>query len=278
MHFLFSAIAFTLILVPARADSPGAAPASSVVEHHNVEYRKPAEGEASTNHNRLDMYLPADVKDFPVVLIVHGGAWMMGDKNWDQVPAIGRASPSRASAPSASITACRRLSSTPSISATWPRRSPGSIGTSANTAAAGQAHRHGPLGRRTSRRTLGHRRQYLKAHGLSRDNVQGVIGVSGVYQISEIALNALGQRRRPAAPNGTPPPPLFEQIFGKEPNTARRASPLSYICKGLPPFLLIYAEKDLPTLGLQAMALEAAMKAQKNECTLMKVDGAHTAP
>ena len=74
MHFLISAIAFALILAPARADSPGAAPAYSVVEHHNVEYRKPAEGEASTNHNRLDMYLPADVKDFPVVLLVHGGA------------------------------------------------------------------------------------------------------------------------------------------------------------------------------------------------------------
>ena len=198
----------------------------------------------------------------------------MGDKNWDQVPAIGRA---LAKQGIGAVGVNYRLS--PTV------QHPEHIRNVAEAFA--WVNRHiGEYGGRGDKLTvMGHSAgghlvsllatddSYLKAHGLSRDNVQGVIGVSGVYQISEIALNALGQRRRPAAPNGTPPPPLFEQIFGKEPNTARRASPLSYICKGLPPFLLIYAEKDLPTLGLQAMALEAAMKAQKNECTLMKIDG-----
>jgi len=32
--------------------------------------------------HRLDLYLPKDHKDFPVVMFVHGGAWMHGDKNF----------------------------------------------------------------------------------------------------------------------------------------------------------------------------------------------------
>src|SRR6516225_8496564 len=29
--------------------------------------------------NRLDLYLPCGLKDFPVVVLIHGGAWTIGD-------------------------------------------------------------------------------------------------------------------------------------------------------------------------------------------------------
>jgi hypothetical protein len=48
---------------------------------------------------------------------------------------------------------------------------------------------------------------------------------------------------------------------------------LAHLQQGLPPFLLVYAESDLPTLGLQAMMLDAALRANKCDSKLMKVDG-----
>src|SRR5262245_48874078 len=32
--------------------------------------------------HKLDLYLPDGLKDYPVVLFVHGGAWVRGDKNY----------------------------------------------------------------------------------------------------------------------------------------------------------------------------------------------------
>lgn len=32
--------------------------------------------------HKLDLYLPKDVKKFPVIFFVHGGAWVQGDKNF----------------------------------------------------------------------------------------------------------------------------------------------------------------------------------------------------
>jgi hypothetical protein len=41
----------------------------------------------------------------------------------------------------------------------------------------------------------------------------------------------------------------------------------------LPPFLIVYAERDLPTLGLQAIALDSALKGQKSPTKLLRVAG-----
>jgi acetyl esterase/lipase len=198
---------------------------------------------------------------------------MMGDKRWDQVPAIGRA---LAQQGIGAVGVNYRLS--PAV------QHPEHIRNVAEAFA--WVHQHiGEYGGRADKiAVMGHSAgghlvallatddKYLKAHGLSRDNILAVIGISGVYQLSEMALNALGQRRRPNA-DGTPPPPLFEQIFGKQPDVAKEASPLSFVRSGLPPFLLIYAERDLPTLALQAMALHSALRAQKVDSNLLKVDG-----
>ena len=34
---------------------------------------------ADAHRHRLDLFLPRGKKDYPVVLLVHGGAWMLGD-------------------------------------------------------------------------------------------------------------------------------------------------------------------------------------------------------
>ncbi len=59
-----------------------ALPAKYVVkEVRDIVYRPLAEGEdAAKNKNKLDLYLPEGVHDFPVMLFIHGGAWVFGDK------------------------------------------------------------------------------------------------------------------------------------------------------------------------------------------------------
>ena len=39
-----------------------------------------AYSESGGNRTRLDVYAPAEGKDHPVVIWVHGGAWQFGDK------------------------------------------------------------------------------------------------------------------------------------------------------------------------------------------------------
>src|SRR5579862_3694106 len=35
--------------------------------------------DADAFRHRLDLFVPKDKKDFPVVILVHGGSWVMGD-------------------------------------------------------------------------------------------------------------------------------------------------------------------------------------------------------
>ena len=268
MRLVLGAIAVSFVLIPARADT---APAFAVKEVHNLEFRDAAPGETSPNHRCLDLYLPEGAKDYPVVLLVHGGAWIVGDKNWDGIPAIGR---TLAKQGIGAVGINYRLS--PSV------QHPGHIRDVAEAFA--WVHKHiGEYGGRSDQFTImGHSAgghlvallatddSYLKAVGLSRKNIQGVIGVSGVYQISEFGLNLVG-RRRAGTVEGSDTP--FERIFGKEPGAAKQASPLAHVQPGLPPFVLVYAERDLPTLGLQALALDAALKANKCETSVVKVEG-----
>src|SRR5262245_18938826 len=37
------------------------------------------DAQADAQWHKLDLYLPKGEKDFPVVVLVHGGAWMLGD-------------------------------------------------------------------------------------------------------------------------------------------------------------------------------------------------------
>jgi hypothetical protein len=53
--------------------------------------------DADKNKHKLDLYLPKDQKDFPVLFFVHGGAWRAGDRS--RYGNFGRCLPSTASAP-----------------------------------------------------------------------------------------------------------------------------------------------------------------------------------
>src|SRR4051794_35524437 len=64
-------------------------PTFDVRAEKNIAYYTGADAD-KINH-RLDLYLPKGKTEFPVVMFVHGGAWMMGDKDFFGVhEAIGR--------------------------------------------------------------------------------------------------------------------------------------------------------------------------------------------
>jgi arylformamidase len=87
-------------------------------------------------------------------------------------------------------------------------------------------------------------KRYLEEHKLSTKNICGVIPVSGIFEI----------------PDG-----LFTMVFGEDPEKRRQASPLLQARGGLPPFLFLYADADLPYCDRPAA--EAFCKALKDKGT-----------
>ena len=67
---------------PEMAVAADAAPAKTY-EVETVKDVAYYEGEdADKVKHKLDLYVPKDKKDFPVLFFVHGGAWISGDKNY----------------------------------------------------------------------------------------------------------------------------------------------------------------------------------------------------
>ena len=67
---------------------------------------------------------------------------------------------------------------------------------------------------------------FLKQHGLGSANIRGAIPISGLMDVSRV-----GAERR-------------KGIWGNDPKTYRRASPLHHARKDAPPLLLMHAEHD----------------------------------
>jgi len=80
---------------------------------------------------------------------------------------------------------------------------------------------------------------YLKAEGLSFKDVRGALPLSGLFII--------------------PKQKVFDVAFGKDQAVRQQASPITYARAGLPPFLVTYADNDLP--GCDAPGAKAFCKA-----------------
>jgi acetyl esterase/lipase len=108
----------------------------------------------------------------------------------------------------------------------------------------------------------------LKLDPETRRNLRGVVGVSGVYRIptgeefqKNIARNIIDSwldgSRGPALAGpllhlASPTINPFRLVFGADPAQIRKASPVSHVRKGVPPFLLLYSEQEPPTLDEMA--------------------------
>jgi acetyl esterase/lipase len=64
---------------------------------------------------------------------------------------------------------------------------------------------------------------------------------------------------------------LFTSVFGKDPEARKNAFPLSHIKKDLPPFLIVYADRDLPTLDKGAEEFAKELKEKEVKVELLQV-------
>jgi acetyl esterase/lipase len=272
----------------------------TVKELRDIAYREGKD--ADTVRHRLDLYLPAGKKDFPVLILVHGGAWIMGDKNffgWGTDlgecfarQGIGVVMPSYRLAPAVKYT--DQVKDVADALA-W---------THANIARYGGNRDqlflcgHSAGGHLVS--LLATDARYLKAVGLPASVIKGVVAVSGVYQVPEVNFNLLGNSqasgmslsdlaqavglsRGEDEEKGQKPRKemplrlgvrlnLFGNIFGDDPKVRQEASPLAHVRPGLPPFLIVYCTHDLPLLPGMAVEFSRALKAAHVDVDIIKVD------
>jgi acetyl esterase/lipase len=262
-----TALALGLVAaVTARADAvkPAKEPAPALYEVQVKEDLFYVEGkDADKVRHKLDVYIPQGRKDFPVLFFVHGGAWTHGDKYFFGVyKTLGTSFARRGIG---TVVPNYRLS--PSV------KHPEHIKDVAKAFAWTHKHIAEYGGRPDQILVCGHSAgghlvallatdpAYLKAEGLALRDIRGAIPISGVYRI---------------------PPDLgaLNRVFGGDANVRDSASPTwqvehwqpAAIGKDVPPFLIVYGEKDLLLCGKDpAEGFRKALGEQK--CFARTIEG-----
>ena len=134
---------------------------------------------------------------------------------------------------------------------------------------------------------------WLQAEGLATTNIKGVIAVSGVYRIPPGKLDATWGGATPIAFRLDQVFPLrepgsesllgtamqglplklnvFAPPFGDDPKVREDASPINHVRPGLPPFLIVCAERDLPTLTGMAEDFHQALLANRCNARFLRI-------
>lgn len=197
---------------------------------------------------RLDLYLPKGKQNFPVLVFVHGGSWASGDKsiyaplgNLFATKGIGVVIPSYRLMPRHPHPA--QIEDTASAWA-WVVKNIAERG--------GDPKRlflsgHSAGGHLVSLLALD--RRHLEHHGVDISTIRGVAALSGVYD-----LRALPQ-------------------FGKSDADRIQASPIEFVVRNAPPFLVTYCQWDYLFLPLQARQFATKLKEHFVNTRLLYVPG-----
>jgi acetyl esterase/lipase len=242
--FVFLAlVAGCLLPSPARAGQPDEVRTVRDIAYYDGKDADPVK-------HRLDLYLPKGRKGFPVLVFVHGGAWRFGDK--------------KEYAPLGELFARRGIGTVIVNYRLSPKvQHPAHIQDVARAFAWTHARIAEYGGRPDEVFACGHSagghlvsllatdESYLKAEKLSARDIRGVISISGVYLLV---------------------PPLFRSVFGKDVETYLTASPMEHISAGRPPFLILYADHDYPTIGGMSERMARALKRVRSTADTMEIE------
>jgi acetyl esterase/lipase len=275
---------------PLQPQPPGAL---EVEEHRDIAYRDDAK--ANPLRHRLDLYLPRGKKDYPIVVLVHGGSWIVGDNrccglystvgHFLASQGIGTVMPNYRLSPGV-----KHPSHVEDVARVvrWVHDNAAQYGANPKRIF---LLGHSAGGHLVS--LLATDETYLKAEGLTAADIKGVITVSGVYRIPSepLAFSVGGTgpgafqpcQLYPLRGEGSPLPNLpylgisfkadiFAPVFGDDPKERARASPLTHVRRGLPPFLILSAEKDLPTLAGMADEFHQALVREGCDARLLKIE------
>ena len=217
-------LAAVLLARPARAADEAKAPKTG--GHFEVEVHKDVpyvEGKDVDERQKLDLYLPRGAKGYPTLFFIHGGGWTGGSRSG--FARIGR---TFARNGVAFVSAGYRLSPRVKHPAHVQDVARGFAWTVAHIGQyggdAGQIFVSGHSAGGHLAALLATDDDYLKAEKLSLSNIKGAIPVSGVFVVSTRQKN----------------------VFGEDAEVAKKASPQNHVREGLPPFLILYADGDLP--------------------------------
>jgi acetyl esterase/lipase len=249
---------------------------------------------------KLDVFAPKGAKGqrFPVVVFVHGGTWMFGDKNLFGVYRnVGR---NLARHGIVTVMTNYRLSP-------WVKH-PEHVKDVARAFAWTVHHIDRYCGDPDRIVLAGHSagghlaallatdERYLKDPDLEltarqRKGLRGVVAMSGVYRVPPPDEFRLMSDRLLRCWVGDPTEkrtarlmtPLlrvvakkvnpFNLVFGTDRDVQTQASPLSHVHKGLPPFLIMIAEYEMPRLGLMAEEFTAALRKCGNRVEYSEIEG-----
>ena len=236
---------------PVRAEEGQAPRAAGVRVIRNVSYFQGPAADAAMH--RLDLYLPEGLKDFPVLVFVHGGAWSRGDKNELGIyNALGRCFARHGIA-----LVCPNYRLSPHVkhpehvrdiarAFAWTFRNIARYGGSPGELFIGGHSAGGHLAA-----LLAADETYLKAEGLTLDVIRGALPLSALFTIP--SKKDAPQMDLPGNPvlSKTALPvemgfALFSVVFGDDPRVRQLASPIAHVAANLPPFLILCGDRDLP--------------------------------
>jgi acetyl esterase/lipase len=255
--------------------------------------------DANRLRHRLDLFLPKDKENFPVLFFVHGGAWFMGDKSlfgrYSEVGkclarhGIGAVLPNYRLSPG--VKHPEHIRDVARAFA-WTVRNIKNYGGDPTQLFVGGHSAGGHLCTLLATDPI-----YLKNEGIDTSLIKGIVAVSGVYQFLDVGLELKGlvpggnsfailpkvqlnfhaHEAEPDIPKDSLPTAshfnLLDFVFGSDPSVRKDAFPMAHVHAGLPPFLLVNASHDLP--GLLQMADEFASALRKEKCDVqtMKIPG-----
>ena len=183
--------------------------------------------------HKLDLFLPKGQRDFPVLLFIHGGAWVSGDRRlYTSVGrvfaknGVGTAVISYRLSPAvqhpAHIEDCARAFA-------WVRNHIGERGGRTDQIfVAGQS-----AGGHLTALLCTHEK-YLAQQNCSLADIRGAIPISGIFEFR---------------------PGRYDRVIGEGPEAAVSASPIRHLSDRCPPFLVLYAESDIPNCDQMSQRL-----------------------
>lgn len=225
-------------------------------------------GDPDLYRHRLDVFRPKNAEGCPVLFFVHGGGWMSGWKE-DVFGIYGYGTIAESFARRGIVVVLPNYRLSPGVrhpehvkdiarAFAWTCENVRKYGGDPARIVVGG---HSAGGHLVS--LLVTDETYLKAEGRSAKDIRGVAAVSGVYCLNDLACEwRFGGPEKEESFNLRAS--LFYPVFGADPDDLKRASPISYVRPGLPPFLLLNGGLDY--YPLRGMTRQFAAELKKNGC------------
>ncbi len=232
--YLISTPNDTKVVLPSAIQMPQMEAPGAVRVYSNIQY-------GADKRQSLDIYLPSGSGNFPVLFFVHGGAWSSGEKE-----TYGSVGYFYAKKGYVTLVVDHRLS--PQVihpahiedvakAFAWTKHTIANYGGDPN-----KVYLCGHSSGAHLVSLLVTNQKYLTKEGIDRSGIRGVVAISGIYSLGR-NINFAG----------------YGYIFPT--NEAKKdASPINFIDRGTPPFLLLYADSDITTLGSQATNFNKALQ------------------